>query len=71
MIYAVLFLIYCINMGRKGQDHVNHAAHLWGSIFGLVFTLILIMAQNPQLMDLVIQEFSEPSLMGRDPIYLK
>jgi len=39
--YAVLFLGYTIYMSKKGGDNVNHDAHLWGSIFGIVFTIIL------------------------------
>jgi membrane associated rhomboid family serine protease len=71
LVYAVLFIIYCINMGKHSHDHVNHDAHLWGSVFGLVFTLLLIVTINPELFDLVIKEFSHPSLLGRMPIYLK
>jgi membrane associated rhomboid family serine protease len=71
LIYAVLFIIYCINMGKKANDNINHDAHLWGSIFGLVFTVGLIMLLNPDLLDLVIREVSHPSLFGREPIYLK
>lgn len=71
LVYAVLFIVYCINMGRKSNDNINHDAHLWGSLFGLVFTLALIMILNPGLMDLVIKELSHPSLFGRQPIYLQ
>jgi len=71
LIYAVLFIIYCINMGKKANDNINHDAHLWGSVFGLLFTLALVMALNPDMLDLVIKEFGEPSLFGRPPIYLK
>lgn len=71
MIYAILFILYCINMGKKANDNINHDAHLWGSLFGLVFTVGLIIALNPGLLDLVIKEVSHPSLFGRQPIYLK
>jgi membrane associated rhomboid family serine protease len=70
-LYAVLFILYCINMGKKAHDNVNHDAHLWGSVFGLVFTVALVMIMNPDLLELIIKEFKEPSLLGRDPIYLQ
>jgi len=70
-VYAILFIFYCINMGKRGNDNINHDAHLWGSIFGLIFTMLLIIALNPDLFNLVIKEISHPSLFGRPPIYLK
>jgi len=71
MIYAVLFILYCINMGKRANDNINHDAHLYGSLFGLVFTLALIVALNPGLLELVIKEISHPSIFGRQPIYLQ
>ncbi len=47
MIYAILFIWYCIYMGKKSNDNINHDAHLWGSVFGLAFTLILIFVFDP------------------------
>ncbi|MEO5984270.1 MAG: rhomboid family intramembrane serine protease [Ferruginibacter sp.] len=71
MIYAILFIWYCIYMGKKSNDNINHDAHLWGSFFGLAFTVILIVVLDPALFNLVIKEMAEPSLFGRQPIYLK
>jgi membrane associated rhomboid family serine protease len=28
-------------MAKKGQDNIGHNAHFWGSIFGIVYTIIL------------------------------
>ncbi len=39
ILFAVLYLAYTIYMSKKGQDNINHDAHLWGAIFGFVFTL--------------------------------
>ncbi|SIT15807.1 Membrane associated serine protease, rhomboid family [Belliella pelovolcani] len=36
-----LFLIYSIVQARKGNDGVNHDAHLYGALFGIIFILIL------------------------------
>jgi membrane associated rhomboid family serine protease len=41
IIYAVLFLVYSMYMSKKGGDYINHDAHFYGALFGVVFTLIL------------------------------
>jgi membrane associated rhomboid family serine protease len=63
-LYAVLFIIYCVSMGRNSRDHVNHDAHLWGSVFGLIFTLILIAILQPVLFTGIVEQLKNPSLFG-------
>jgi membrane associated rhomboid family serine protease len=65
-LYAVLYIAYCIYMGKKNADNVNHDAHLWGALFGLVFTLALIDVLQPQLFQAIMEELKHPSLFGRD-----
>ena len=60
IVFAFLYLGYCIYMSKKNLGHVNHDAHLWGSLFGLAFTLILILALAPQLFPDIIQELIHP-----------
>lgn len=62
VLYAVLYIIYCVYAGRKNADNVNHDAHLWGAVFGLVFTLILIGAVNPALFEGVWEQLMHPKI---------
>jgi membrane associated rhomboid family serine protease len=65
-LYAVLYIFYCVYMGKKSGDNINHDAHLWGSLFGLAFTLILIAVMQPDLFSGIIEALKNPSLFGRD-----
>ena len=65
LLYAVLYIVYCVAMSRKGGDNINHDAHLWGSLFGFGFTVALIAAMQPALFELIFEEFKHPSLLGR------
>lgn len=38
-IFAPLYLIVTAWLDRRGGSGINHSAHLWGSIYGLIFTL--------------------------------
>ena len=64
-VYAVLYLFYCVYMSKRGGDNINHDAHLWGALFGLVFTLVLIAVLQPQLFTVIIEELKHPSLLGK------
>jgi membrane associated rhomboid family serine protease len=63
-LYAVLFVAYCIHMGKKAQDNVNHDAHLWGSIFGLLYMALIIVIKDPALFDNILEQLKHPSLFG-------
>jgi membrane associated rhomboid family serine protease len=41
IIMGVLYLGYSYYMDKKGGDHINHDAHFWGAVFGLLFTILL------------------------------
>ena len=60
IVFAFLYLGYCIYSSKKNIGNVNHDAHLWGSLFGLIFTAVLIAFKAPQLFPVIIQELSHP-----------
>lgn len=55
-IFGVLYIAYEYYMARNSRDNIGHDAHLWGAIFGLVFTIAL----KPGLAGMFLQQ-----LLGR------
>jgi membrane associated rhomboid family serine protease len=45
VLFAILYLVYCFYMDKKGRDNINHGAHMWGAIYGFILTVIF----NPSL----------------------
>ena len=39
-LFGILFLIISYFLGKKGGTAVNHAAHIWGALFGVFFLII-------------------------------
>jgi len=42
IIFGVLYLFYCAYASRNARDHINHDAHLFGALTGLIFTIIFV-----------------------------
>lgn len=40
IIFAILYIAYSTYADRRGTDNINHSAHLYGAIFGLLATII-------------------------------
>ena len=51
IVYAVLYTGYSIYMDRRGQGNVNHSAHLWGALYGVIFTLLVNHRVLPHFLD--------------------
>lgn len=50
-IMGSLYIIYSYYQGRKANDNINHDAHLYGALFGLVFCIVTYPASIPQFFD--------------------
>jgi membrane associated rhomboid family serine protease len=59
IVYAVLFLGYTIYMSRRGGDNVNHDAHLWGAVYGVVFTIVA----RPSVVSSFLNEMAHPRFL--------
>lgn len=40
-ILGSVFILYSIIMGRRNRDNINHDAHLYGALYGVVFIILL------------------------------
>lgn len=41
-IFGGLFLLFCLYMDKKGGGNINHNAHFWGAICGVIYTIIVL-----------------------------
>ncbi len=51
-LFGIFYLGYEYYMAKRGQDNIGHDAHLWGAIFGVVFTIAL----KPGLVPVFLQQ---------------
>jgi membrane associated rhomboid family serine protease len=56
ILYAVAYIAYTFYMERRGQDNINHSAHLWGALYGVVFTIIM----EPRVAPLFLSSLIHP-----------
>jgi membrane associated rhomboid family serine protease len=52
--FGILYLIYCQYMAKKKRDNINHNAHFWGAIFGVLF----VFATQPHTIETYILKFN-------------
>lgn len=41
IIFGVLYLLYCYFMSKQSRDNINHDAHFFGALAGIIFTILL------------------------------
>ncbi len=54
-IYGVLYLIYCTYQSKLNRDNINHNAHFYGALVGVVFTIGVF----PASISLFIEQISQ------------
>lgn len=40
-IFGPLYLIVTAYFAKRGGSHINHSAHLWGALYGIVFLIVM------------------------------
>jgi membrane associated rhomboid family serine protease len=56
IIYAVVYLGYTIYMDRRNTDRINHSAHLWGAVYGMLLTILI----EPRVLGVFFQSLMQP-----------
>ncbi len=51
VILGIAYLAWSYYKGRHGNDHINHTAHLYGALFGLLFCAIMAPRIIPHFLD--------------------
>ncbi|MDR2424125.1 MAG: rhomboid family intramembrane serine protease [Prevotellaceae bacterium] len=54
IIFGVIYLIYCNYMSRKNNDRINHDAHFYGAVFGLIYPLFFAPEIYSKFIDLLL-----------------
>ncbi len=39
-IFAPLYVLISVLLDRRGGDNINHSAHIWGGLYGLLFVIV-------------------------------
>lgn len=42
VIFGGLYLVYCVYASKNSRDNINHDAHFFGALTGLIFTVIFV-----------------------------
>ena len=59
-VFGILYLIYSYYMSKKGKDNINHDAHFYGAVFGILFTLVI----DPGLFSTFFEQIGNFNLSG-------
>lgn len=59
-VFAGLYIWYSMWMDKRGGDNINHSAHLWGALYGIMFTLLL----QPELASQFLLRLASPAFGG-------
>jgi membrane associated rhomboid family serine protease len=53
-VFGILFLAYSIYEGRRGRSYVNHSAHIYGAVFGMVFMAVVYPSAVPNFFQQIL-----------------
>lgn len=54
IIFGPLYLIYCVYASRQARDNINHDAHFFGALAGLILTVLLVPGVIPHFIEQIL-----------------
>lgn len=59
ILFAVGYLVYCTYQSKHAKDQIAHDVHLWGSLYGLAYTLLF----HPESFSIFIEKMKHPPFL--------
>ncbi len=60
IVFAVAYVVYSVYADKQGRGNINHSAHLYGALFGVIATLII----EPRVAPHFVKMLFNPRLDG-------
>ncbi|WP_395376349.1 rhomboid family intramembrane serine protease [Marinicella sp. W31] len=60
ILFAVLYVIFSIKAHHQARDNINHSAHLFGGLFGVLMTIVL----EPKIIPYFFNQLFNPSWLS-------
>jgi membrane associated rhomboid family serine protease len=54
IIFGPLYLVYCVYASRHSRDHINHDAHFFGALAGLIVTVLIVPGTIPHFLSQIM-----------------
>jgi membrane associated rhomboid family serine protease len=58
IIFGPLYLAYCVYASRHSRDNINHDAHFFGAISGLILTVLLVPGIIPHFLEQIMAKIA-------------
>lgn len=58
ILFAAGYVFYSVYSARLAGGSINHSAHLWGAVYGIVFAMVMVPAIGPHF----LQQLANPTL---------
>lgn len=56
IVFGPLYLLYCVYAAKQARDNINHDAHFFGALAGLILTVLLIPGVIPQFIQQILMK---------------
>lgn len=53
IVFGVLYLIYCVYASKNSRDNINHDAHFFGALAGLILTVLFVQGIIPHFISML------------------
>lgn len=54
IIFGPLYLVYCVYASKQSRDNINHDAHFFGALAGMIITVIVVPGVIPHFLEQII-----------------
>lgn len=56
IVFGPLYLVYCVYASRQARDNINHDAHFFGALAGIILTILLIPGVIPHFIEQIMMK---------------